>query len=98
MPRSARRLTSNFCGASRNVKVKCHKLALIGVTAPFLTSCATFGQLDGPPAWCTVPFKKITCKAGDDLVQCYAALKQENDRERSKRRCLARYARAVSQP
>jgi hypothetical protein len=60
-----------------------------------LTGCATFGQLDPPPTWCTSPSKKITCKAGDDIVQCHAQMKQELSRERSKRRCLQRYANAV---
>lgn len=61
-----------------------------------LTGCSTLGQLDGPPDWCKQPSTKIVCKEGGDLVQCYKELKQENAREKSKRRCLQRYARAVS--
>ena len=62
-----------------------------------LGGCATMGQLDAPPDWCTAPGKKIAAeKEGDDAVQKLAETKQELARERSKRRCLQKYARAVS--
>ena len=62
-----------------------------------LGGCATMGQLDAPPDWCTAPAKKIEAeKEGDDAVQKLAETKQELAREKSKRRCLQRYAKAVS--
>ena len=55
------------------------------------------GQLDAPPDWCIAPAKRIEAeKEGDDAVQKLAETKQELARERSKRRCLQRYAKAVS--
>ena len=62
-----------------------------------LSGCASMGQLDAPPDWCIAPANRIEAeKEGDDAVQKLAETKQELARERSKRRCLQRYAKAVS--
>jgi hypothetical protein len=62
-----------------------------------LAGCASMGALEQPPSWCTAPAKKIEpAKEGDDLVQTHAEMMQEWEREKSKRKCLQRYAKAVS--
>ena len=62
-----------------------------------LAGCASMGQLDAPPDWCSAPGRKIEAeKEGDDAIQKLAEVKQELAREKSKRRCLEKYARAVS--
>lgn len=64
-----------------------------------LAGCATpMGSLDAPPKWCMAKSAKSEpLKAGDDLIQKHADLKEANSREASKVRCLQRYARAVAQ-
>ena len=63
-----------------------------------LAGCATpFGALNAPPKWCMArAANSDPLKAGDDLVQKHADLKEENAREKSRVRCLQRYAKAVS--
>ena len=62
-----------------------------------LAGCASMGQLDAPPDWCSAPGRKIEAeKEGDAAVQKLAETKQELAREKSKRRCLQKYAKAVS--
>lgn len=62
-----------------------------------ITGCSTVtGVIDGPPAWCTAKAKTVKVKEGDDLVKKHAEMTQEYQRERARRRCLQRYARAVS--
>ena len=98
MPKLARRIIvrrarrSSFLRAVRAAILFCAPLAplLIG-------GCATMGQLDAPPGWCSAPAKKFEPpKEGDDLVQTHGEMVEEWEREKSKRRCLQNYARAVS--
>jgi len=69
---------------------------LLLVTA--LAGCATpMGALDAPPKWCmTKGAAQEPLKAGDDLVQKHADLKEQSAKEQSKVRCLQRYAKAVT--
>jgi hypothetical protein len=56
------------------------------------------GSLDGPPAWCMArSAAQEPLKAGDDLAQKHADLKEQSAKDASKVRCLQRYARAVAQ-
>ena len=56
------------------------------------------GSLDAPPKWCmSKAAAQEPLKAGDDLIQKHADLKEASGRELSKVRCLQRYARAVAQ-
>ena len=62
-----------------------------------LAGCATMGELDGPPKWCLASSKAPEpLKAGDDLIQRHADLKEAAQLERAKNRCLRNYSRAVS--
>ncbi len=62
-----------------------------------LAGCATMGALDGPPKWCMAKgASSEPLKAGDDLVQKHADLKEHSAKEQSKVRCLQRYAKAVT--
>ncbi len=80
-----------------------HKRGIIALSALLmvhcLAGCATLmGALNAPPKWCMASTKASEpLKAGDDLVQKHADLKEANGKEVSKNRCLQRYARAVSQ-
>ena len=71
-------------------------------TFPFLcialAGCATpFGALNAPPKWCMArAANSEPLKAGDDLVQKHADLKEAAQLERAKNRCLRRYSMAVS--
>lgn len=66
--------------------------------ACLLAGCGTpMGALDGPPKWCmTKGAKSEPLKAGDDLVQKHADLKEQAAKDQSKVRCLQRYANAVT--
>ena len=79
-----------FCACLRHMLVVC---------ACFLAGCATpMGALDGPPKWCMAKgAAQEPLKAGDDLIQKHADLKEASAKEVSKTRCLQRYARAVAQ-
>lgn len=67
--------------------------------AYMLAGCATpMGALNAPPKWCMAATKQAEpLKAGDDLIQKHADMKEQSSKEQSKVRCLQRYARAVSQ-
>ena len=63
----------------------------------FLAGCASMGALDGPPQWCMAKgVASEPLKAGDDLVQKHADLKEQSAKDASRVRCLQRYAKAVS--
>ena len=83
-----------FLRAARAAMVFCAPLAALLISA----GCATpFGAVDGPPSWCTAPAKTFPpVKEGEDLVQAHADMMQEWHREQSRRRCLTRYAKAIS--
>ncbi len=62
-----------------------------------LGGCSTMGQLDAPPSWCTAQGKTLAPeKEGEDAILRLAETKQELARERSRKRCLQKYARAVT--
>jgi hypothetical protein len=63
-----------------------------------LAGCGTtMGELDAPPKWCTAPAQAPEpLKAGDDLIQKHAEVKEAAQLERAKNRCLRNYARAVT--
>jgi hypothetical protein len=68
------------------------------ISLGLLAGCATpFGALNAPPKWCMArAANQEPLKAGDDLVQKHADLKEHTAKEQSKVRCLQRYARAVA--
>ena len=62
-----------------------------------LTGCSTMGALDAPPSWCTAQGKALAPeREGEDAILKLAETKQELARERSRRRCLQKYAKAVT--
>lgn len=73
-----------------------YSLALLCLTLP--AGCETpMGALDAPPKWCmNRSVAQEPLKAGDDLIQKHADLKEQSAKEVSKVRCLQRYARAVT--
>ena len=73
-------------------------MSQIVTSSLLLAGCATpMGSLDGPPAWCMARSgKQEPLKAGDDLAQKHADLKEDHAKETSKVRCLQRYSRAVA--
>lgn len=75
------------------------RAVITALACALLAGCAsTMGALDAPPAWCmAASAKPEPLQPGDDLVKRHADLKVAAARERSKTRCLQRYARAVSQ-
>jgi hypothetical protein len=62
-----------------------------------LGGCATMGELDPPPRWCTQAGSMgDALKAGDDLVQKAADQTQKLEAEFAKNRCLRRWVKAAS--
>lgn len=78
-----------------------HKTCVMAVSALLmvhgLAGCASMGALDAPPKWCMARGAAAEpLKAGDDLVQKHADLKEQSAKDASRVRCLQRYARAVT--
>ena len=73
------------------------RITLLTLLFTLLAGCSTMGEIDPPAKWCTAPAKKFESpKEGDDLVQTHAEMMVEWEREKSKNRCLQRYANAVA--
>ena len=84
-------------GVRDNILSLIGKIGSVGVIYCLLAGCATMGDIDPPAKWCTAPAKKFASpKEGDDLVQTHAEMMVEWQREKSKNRCLRRYANAVA--
>jgi hypothetical protein len=78
------------------MKVIAYIPAMLAV-AYMLAGCATMGELDGPPKWCTeVGRLGEPLKQGDDLVQKSADQQQKLEAEIAKNRCLRRWVKAAS--
>ena len=80
----------------RNYSTLC---AVILALCTTIAGCATpMGALNAPPKWCMAKAAaQEPLKAGDDLIQKHADLKEASGKEASKVRCLQRYSRAVAQ-